>query len=43
MIRSVVGVAVVENSTNPMSSYMDRESDMNNVVLHNSGDSDQSA
>ena len=43
MIRSVAGVAVVEYSTNPMSSYIDRESDMNNVVLHNGGDSDQSA
>jgi hypothetical protein len=39
----VTGIAVVENSINPMSSYMSRESDMNNVVLHNDGDSDQLA
>jgi hypothetical protein len=42
-IRFVMGVAIVRNSTNPMSSYMNRESDMNNVILHNDGDSDQLA
>jgi hypothetical protein len=37
-----VGVAVVENSICPMSFYMNGESDMNNVVPHNGGNSDQS-
>jgi hypothetical protein len=36
----LVGVAVVENGPNPMSSYMIREGGRNNVVFHNGGDSD---
>jgi hypothetical protein len=39
-LRLVVGVAVVENGPNPMSSYMIREGGRNNVVFHNGGDSD---